>query len=156
MKPAFNESRKRNAYLSAPIARDPPRPAHVNENISVMFSSVPFVTVRGDLSESYFHRIYKHLIIRLAVRSRCVPAVHGLVRFLSSLAVAVERSTMLDIFVHCCGRGLCDRRREMHHAPGRIEMGLMNYFALQSRWTWWVYLDSLFLNFPAPRTCPNS
>lgn len=69
-----------------------------------MFSPVPFVTVRRDLSESYFHSIYKHLIIQLTAHSCCVPAVHGLVRFLSSLAVAVERSTMLDIFVHCCRR----------------------------------------------------
>lgn len=37
---------------------------------------------------------------------------------------------MLDIFVHCCVRGLREQRRKIHYALGRIEMGLTNYFAL--------------------------
>ncbi len=94
-----------------------------------MFSSIPFVTVRWDLSNSYFHSIYKHLIIRLTARSRCVPAVHGLVRFLSSLVVEVECSTMLDIFVHCCGRGLLDHWREMRRVS-----------RLHWKWVWLIIL----------------
>lgn len=113
-----------------------------------MFSSVPFVTVKWDLSKSYFHSIYKHLIIRLTARRALVVCLQftgwsdscrlwrwqlsaqQCLIYLSIVAVG----DCTTIGVRCIV------------SLGRIEMGLMNYFALQAQcWTCtWIHCSWIF------------